>query len=267
MTAPGAHARVPLNLWDDLTWLDACLASRGLWSTALTWSADQLTDGLVSTARLRRLGASDGDINRAIDDGLFFWAADGGDDLAIWRFGDCCQLASVVLANQDEAARKRTEKARKAAAKRWGTESSPMLEHAQACSPMLGDAQACSPMPTTPKPNTKPRNASSIDPGIPRATPRKPAPNPDPSDLAKPPTLPTVPWPAEAITIAEISLADPDGRPAPDGAFVGPEDFLAGRWARWQADPDRARDGPLTAAGWTALFVQNLARTPRKILQ
>ena len=256
MTAPGAHARVPLNLWDDLTWLDACLASRGLWSTALTWSADQLTDGVVSTARLRRLGASEGEINRAIDDGLFFWAADGSDDLAIWRFGDCCQLASVVLANQDEAARKRTEKARKAAAKRWGTESSPML----------GDAQACSAMPTTPKPNTKPRNASSIDPGIPRDAREDQAASIDPSELDRPPTLPVLPWPAEAITVAERALADPDGRPAPDGALVAPEDFLAAQWARFCAE--RARDGPhrpLTAAGWTARFVQDLACTPRKV--
>ena len=269
MTAPGAHARVPLNLWDDLTWLDACLASRGLWSTALTWSADQLTDGVVSTARLRRLGASEGEINRAIDDGLFFWAADGSDDLAIWRFGDCCQLASVVLANQDEAARKRTEKARKAAAKRWGTDpdqSSPMLGDAQACSPMLGDAQACSPMPTTPKPNTKPRNASSIDPGIPRDAREDQAASIDPSELDRPPTLPVLPWPAEAITVAERALADPDGRPAPDGALVAPEDFLAAQWARFCAE--RARDGPhrpLTAAGWTARFVQDLACTPRKV--
>ena len=122
-------------------------------------------------------------------------------------------------------------------------------------------------MPTTPKPKPKPRNASSIDPGIPRDAREDQASNRDPSELDRPPTLPVLPWPAEAITIAEISLADPDGRPAPDAAFVGPEDFLAGRWARWQANPDRARDGPLTAAGWTALFVQNLARTPRKILQ
>jgi len=246
-----------------------------LWSTALTWSADQLTDGVVSTARLRRLGASDSDIEKAIADGLFI-ETDG--ELVVWRFGEICRSKSEVIGERDAKAERLSERGRKGANARWNKDPQPeggadaapcdaMLADACGCLPMLGDACRCDAMlgmPTKPKP--KPKNASSIDPGIPRDAREGQAANPDPSELDRPPTLPLLPWPSEVITVAERALADPDGRPAPDGALVGPEDFLAAQWARFCAE--RARDGPhrpLTAAGWTARFVEDLAHMPRKV--
>ena len=281
MTAPGAHARVPLDLWDDLTWLDACLASRGLWSTALTWSADQLTDGVVSTARLRRLGASDSDIETAVADGLFI-ETDG--ELVVWRFGEICRSKSEVIGERDAKAERLSERGRKGANARWNKDPQPeggadaapcdaMLADACGCLPMLGDACRCDAMlgmPTKPKPKPKPKNASSIDPGIPRDAGEvlEAKKNHDPSELDRPPTFPELPWPAEAITTAEMMLADPDGRPAPSDGFLTPEDLLAGQWARWVAEQtSRSRDGPkipLTKAGWTARFVNDLAHIPRR---
>ena len=98
---------------------------------------------------------------------------------------------------------------------------------ANGCDCMQTDATACEKCLPTPTPTPTPKNASLVDPGIPRDAREGQAANPDPSELDRPPTLQLLPWPSEAITVAERALADPDGRPAPDGALVGPEDFLA----------------------------------------
>lgn len=272
MSAQEAHIRIPQIWWDDEVFADADLASVGLWLQCAMWSADRMTDGVIKRKRVRRFGASDAVIEQAVADGLLNVDKEDSEQLRVYRMLETTRSSEEILGKRKERKERRSAVNRENASRGWeqrrakaAAASGSQPDVANGCDCMRTDATACETCLPTPVPT--PKNASLVDPGIPRATPRKPAPNPDPSDLAKPPTLPTLPWPAEAITIAEISLADPDGRPAPDAAFVGPEDFLAGRWARWQANPDRARDGPLTAAGWTALFVQNLARTPRKILQ
>lgn len=274
MSAQEAHIRIPQIWWDDEVFADADLASVGLWLQCALWSADRMTDGVVPLKRVRRFGASAAVIEQAVADGLLSVDEEDPEHLRVYRLLETTRSSEEILGKRKERKERRSAVNSENASRGWekrrakaaaAAANDTLRLQANGCDCRQTDATACEKCLPTPTPT--PKNASLVDPGIPRATPRKPAPNPDPSDLAKPPTLPTVPWPAEAITIAEISLADPDGRPAPDGAFVGPEDFLAGRWARWQADPDRARDGPLTAAGWTALFVQNLARTPRKILQ
>lgn len=273
MSAQEAHIRIPQIWWDDEVFAEADLASVGLWLQCALWSADRMTDGVVPLKRVRRFGASDAVIEQAIADGLFEVDDQDSEQLRVHRLLETTRSSEEILGKRKERKERQSAVNRENASRGWAkrrakaaaaTTASAMRLDAERCDSMRLDAEACEAC--LPVPTPVPKNAPLVDPGIPRDAREGQAANPDPSELDRPPTLPLLPWPSEAITVAERALADPDGRPAPDGALVGPEDFLAAQWARFCAE--RARDGPhrpLTAAGWTARFVEDLAHMPRKV--
>lgn len=277
MSTQEAHIRIPQIWWDDEVFAEADLASVGLWLQCAMWSADRLTDGVVPLKRVRRFGASDAVIEQAIADGLFEVDDQDSEQLRVHRLLETTRSSEEILGKRKERKERQSAVNRENASRGWAkrrakaaaaTTASAMRLDAERCDSMRLDAEACEAC--LPVPTPVPKNAPLVDPGIPRDAGEvlEAKKNHDPSELDRPPTFPELPWPAEAITTAEMMLADPDGRPAPSDGFLTPEDLLAGQWARWVAEQtSRSRDGPkipLTKAGWTARFVNDLAHIPRR---
>lgn len=103
--------KVDDQLYSHPKWLATPLPARGLWASAGSWCAAQVTDGLVPTAVLVVLGGRRKDALDLVASGL--WDADP----AGWRFHDWDKFqpsAEQVNAERD-AARQRQKRAREKA--------------------------------------------------------------------------------------------------------------------------------------------------------
>lgn len=93
------------TLWGHPKWIATGLAARGLWATAGSWSAAQLTDGFIPAHLLPMLGGRTRDAVELVARGLWE-TADGG-----WRFHDWSEYqptrADVESKREYERDRKR----------------------------------------------------------------------------------------------------------------------------------------------------------------
>jgi len=72
--------KVDDHLWSHIKWHRVSPAARGLWATAGSWSADQLTDGHVPREMLGILGGTTRHAQQLVDAGLWERVDDG------WQF-------------------------------------------------------------------------------------------------------------------------------------------------------------------------------------
>lgn len=114
--------KVDDGLWGHPKWLATPLPARGLWVTAGSWSAANLTDGQVPRHVLPSLGGKPRDAAALVDVGLWV-ATDGG-----WRFHEWNEpgrqpTKAAVLAEREAAAERQRRAREKAAEKKSQSES------------------------------------------------------------------------------------------------------------------------------------------------
>jgi hypothetical protein len=156
---------MPFGLVDDklhssVKWRMASKGGRALWSTALSWCMDQLTDGRVPRGMLRALDGTPGDARSLVSVGL--WETDGDG----WVFHDW-------LDYQPDAATIRATRAAKSSGgkegnhRRWHAGRGVVVEDCEFCSSVdrsedrRGNRIGTESDPNPPRPTPSPRPISN----------------------------------------------------------------------------------------------------------
>jgi len=122
-----AWGKIDDKLWGSPKWLATGPRARALWVSALSWSMDQLTDGVIPSHVLPVLGGSRRDAGDLCRSGLWEEHPEG------WVFHDWAdyQPSKARILAEREAAAERQKRAReRAAAKKRGNETVTEAEHA-----------------------------------------------------------------------------------------------------------------------------------------
>ena len=106
-----AWGKIDDKLWGSPKWLSTGPRARALWVSALSWSMDQLTDGVIPTHVLPVLGGSRRDAGDLCRSGLWEERAEG------WVFHDWAdyQPSKAKIMAEREAAAERQRRARQRA--------------------------------------------------------------------------------------------------------------------------------------------------------
>ncbi len=115
-----AWGKIDDKLWGSPKWLATGPRARALWVTALSWSMDQLTDGIIPTHVLPVLGGSRRDAGDLCRAGLWEEHETG------WAFHDWADYQpskAKILAEREAAAERQKRARQKATDKKRGNET------------------------------------------------------------------------------------------------------------------------------------------------